>query len=81
MCKFVYGGVLIGFSLLLFPVNVFHKLIKIKNQIIYRNVQSRYSNITVTLIVHSLKYSNRRVTKKTEQLQSIHPIEGSPTLK
>jgi len=34
MCMFVYGSVLIGFGLLLFPVNVFHELIKIKsNQI------------------------------------------------
>ena len=31
MCMFVYGSVLIGFGLLLFPVNVFHELIKIKS--------------------------------------------------
>ena len=31
MCIFVYGGVLIGFGFVLFPVNVFHKLIKIKS--------------------------------------------------
>ena len=31
MCMFVYGSVLIGFGLLLFPVNVFHKVIKIKS--------------------------------------------------
>ena len=28
------------------------------------NVKSRYSNKTVTLIVHLPKYSNRRVTKE-----------------
>ena len=31
----------------------------------------------VTLIVNSPKYSNRKVTKKTVQLQSNHPIRGS----
>ena len=33
--------------------------------------------ITVTLIVHSPKYSNRKITKKTVQLKSIQPIGGS----
>ena len=36
----------------------------------YKKTQSRYSNRTVTLIVHSPKYLNRRVTKMTAQLQS-----------
>jgi len=46
------------------------------------NVQSRYSNKTVTLIVHSPKYSDRRVTcKKTAQLQSIQPMGGSARVK
>jgi len=52
-------------------------------------MQSRYSNRTVTLRVHSPKYSNRRVTKKTAQLQSnrevqlelSHPVDSSARIK
>ena len=52
-----------------------------KRQPHIENVQSRYSNKTVTLIVHSPKYSDRRVTKKTAQLQSIQPMGGSARVK
>ena len=39
------------------------------------NVLSRYSNRTFTLIVQSPKYSNRRITKLTAQLQSNHEVQ------
>ena len=42
---------------------------------------SRYSNRTVTLTLLSLKYSNRRVAKKTAQLQSNHLIGSSARIK
>ena len=42
------------------------------------NARSRYS---ITLIVHSPKYSNRRVTKKTAQLKFIQPIGSSARVK
>ena len=47
----------------------------------HRSARLRYSNKTVTLIVHSTKCTNTRVTKKTAQLQSIHPIGGSARVK
>ena len=47
------------------------------NHVCIENVQSRYSNKTVTVIEH---YSNGRVTQKTAQLQSIHPKEESSHL-
>ena len=39
------------------------------------NARSRYFIRTVTLIVHSPKYSNRRVTRRTAQLRPNHDVQ------
>jgi len=52
-----------------------------RHAITYRNVWWRYSNKTVTLVVHSAKYSYRRVTKKPAQLHSIQSIGASARVK
>jgi len=45
------------------------------------NAQSRHSNRTVTLIVHSPKMLYGRVTELTAQIPSNHPIECSVRVK
>ena len=47
------------------------------------NVQLRYSNRTVTLIVYLQQYSDRRVTKKRELSYNeiSHPVDSSARVK
>ena len=39
------------------------------------HIKIRNSDRTVPLALHSPKYSNRRITKKTAQLQSDHDVQ------
>ena len=45
-----------------------------------KSISIRYSNRTVTLIVLSPKYTNKRITKQTAQLQSNHEFQPESSL-
>ena len=56
------GGVLIGFGLLLFPVNMFHKLIKIKSN------QHRFSTSYLLLQNSSSLFSPQQLNFKVSEM-------------